>query len=96
MEKEVIVKWTIKETETAEILKLLPALAEATKKEPGNVYYAIYQSETNPHELILHERYTDAQAQEDHKNSAHYQAIVAGKIIPHLEAREVYVVKQLF
>jgi quinol monooxygenase YgiN len=95
MEKEVIVKWKIKETETAGILKLLPVLAEETKKEAGNVHYAIYQSENDPNELILHERYIDADAQEIHRNSEHYQSIVAGKIIPHLEVREVYVVKQL-
>lgn len=95
MEREVIVKWKIKETETAEILKLLPALAEETKKETGNVHYSIYQSENNPNELILHERYVDSEAQEAHRNSKHYQAIVVDKIIPFLEEREVYVVKKL-
>ena len=95
MEKEVIVKWKIQETETAGILKLLPTLAEKTKKEPGNIHYAIYQSENDPNELILHERYVDAEAQEAHRNSEHYQSIVVGKIVPHLEVREVYVVKQL-
>ena len=95
MEKEVIVKWKIKETEAAEILKLLPTLAEETKKEEGNTYYAIYQSESNPNELILHERYIDAAAQEVHRNSIHYKAIVADKILPYLEVREVYMVKKL-
>lgn len=95
MEKEVIVKWKIKETETTEILKLLPTLAEETRKEAGNLYYAIYQSESNPNELILHERYADAAAQEAHRNSKHYKAIVTDKIIPYLEAREVYIVKKL-
>jgi quinol monooxygenase YgiN len=95
MEKEVIVKWKIKETETAEILKLLPELAEKTKKEKGNIYYSVYQSEDNANELILHERYIDAQAQEAHRNSQHYQEIVVQKIAPHLEERIVYVVKKL-
>jgi len=95
MEKEVFVKWKIKETETVEILKLLPNLAEETRKEAGNLYYAIYQSENNPNELILHERYIDAAAQEAHRNSKHYQSIVMDKIIPYLEAREVYIVKKL-
>ncbi|MTH17731.1 putative quinol monooxygenase [Flavobacterium sp. LC2016-01] len=95
MEKEVIVKWKIKESETAEILKLLPELAEKTKKEEGNIYYAIYQSEDNPNELILHERYVDQQAQEIHRNSKHYQSIVVDQIAPYLEERTVYVVKKL-
>lgn len=96
MEKELIVKWKIKETETANVLELLAELADQTKKEKGNLAYAIYQSEKDPNEVILHERYADEEALEAHKNSDHYQTIVAGKIIPHLEAREILFVKQLF
>jgi quinol monooxygenase YgiN len=95
MEKELIVKWKIRETETAEILKLLPALVEATKNEEGNILYAIYQSEGNQNELILHERYVSEAALEIHKNSEHYQTIVVNRIIPHLEAREVSIVTKL-
>ena len=96
MEKEVIVKWNIKKTETSEILKLLPELAEKTRNEDGNVLYNIYQTEENPDQLILHERYRDATAMEVHKNSDHYKNIVAARIIPHLETREVFIVKKLF
>jgi len=96
MEKELIVKWKIKETETANVLELLAELADQTKKEKGNLAYAIYQSEKDPNEVILHERYADEEALEAHKNSDHYQTIVAGKIIPHLEVREILFVKQLF
>jgi len=96
MERELIVKWRIKETETASVLKLLPELVEKTKKEKGNLAYAIYQSEKDPNEIILHERYVNEEALDAHKNAAHYQTIVAGKIIPHLEVREVLFVKPLF
>jgi len=95
MEKELIVKWKIKESETARILELLPTLAENSKKEKGNLFYAIYQSENDPNELILHERYFDIEAAEVHKNSEHYQKIVVGEIIPHLEIREATIVKRL-
>lgn len=95
MQKELIVKWKIKETETAGVLNLLSELAAETKKEKGNLYYAIYQSETDANELILHECYADEEALDAHKNSVHYQTIVSGKIIPHLEVREVTFVKQL-
>ncbi|SEW02594.1 Quinol monooxygenase YgiN [Chryseobacterium wanjuense] len=95
MEKEVIVKWKIEETKIDEILTLLPTLAEETKKEEGNVHYAIYQSETDPNELILHERYRSPEAQEAHRNSKHYQSIVVEKIMPYLIEREVNVVKKI-
>ena len=95
MEKEIIVKWRIKKSETFRILKMLPELAEKSKNEKGNVSYAIYQSESDPNELILHEHYTDAGAAEAHKKSEHYQEIVVNEIIPHLEVREVILVKKL-
>lgn len=95
MERELIVKWKIKESETVRILELLPTLAEKTKEEKGNLFYAIYQSENDPNELLLQERYADVEAVEAHKNSEHYQKIVVDEIIPHLEIREVTIVKRL-
>jgi quinol monooxygenase YgiN len=96
MEKEVIVKWKIKETETPKILDLLAELAEKTRAEKGNLSYNIYQSVEDANVLILHERYADAEAAEAHRNSAHYQEIVAGQIVPQLEIREVSSVKKLY
>lgn len=96
MEKELIVKWKIKETETPGILNLLKQLVEQTRNEKGNLSYHIYQSVNDRNELFLQERYVDAEALEFHKNSAHYQEIVVGQIIPHLEIREVALLKRLF
>lgn len=91
----VIVKWRIKESETARVLALLPELAEKTRREPGSVSYAIYQSEGDARELILHEEYADTAAADAHRQSEHYGRIVTQQILPHLEAREVVVVKRL-
>jgi quinol monooxygenase YgiN len=96
MEKELFVKWKIRSTETARILKLLPALAEQTKKEKGNIFYSIYQSGSDPNEFIFHERYADEHAAESHKKSEHYLKIIAEQIIPYLEVREVTVVTKIF
>jgi quinol monooxygenase YgiN len=95
MEKEIIVKWKIRDSERARILALLPALAEKTRAEEGNVLYAVYQSESDLNVIILHERYKDEAAADAHKQSEHYQTIVAGEIIPCLETRDVTVVKKL-
>lgn len=96
MEKELIVKWKIRETETERILKLLPTLGAETRKERGNILYAVYQSESNPNELFLHERYASQEAVEIHKNSKHYREIVIDQIIPSLYIREVTNVKRIF
>lgn len=91
----VVVKWRIKEAAMARVLALLPELAERTRREPGNVSYAIYQSESSPTDLILHEEYADAAAADAHRRSEHYGRIVTQQILPHLELREVVVVKRL-
>lgn len=96
MEKELMVKWKIRETETQRILGLLPGLVEATRNEDGNIFYNIYQSVDDANVLILHERYANAEAVEVHKASAHYQETVAEQIIPYLEVREVSGVQKLF
>lgn len=95
MEKIVIVKWKLKESEAPRILEMLPELAEKTRNEEGNLSYTIYQSESDPRELILHEHYVDAAAAETHRQSQHYKRIVVNEIIPHLEVREVLSVKKL-
>jgi quinol monooxygenase YgiN len=94
MEKELVVKWKIKAAEVSGVLELLPEMAEKTRSEAGNIFYEVYRSESDPTEFILRERYVDEQAAEAHRNSEHYQQIVAAKIIPHLENREVMVVKR--
>lgn len=95
MKKMIIVKWKIEEPETVRILKLLPELVEQSRKEKGNVSYAIYQSGNDHNELILHEEYIDDAALESHKQSEHYQRIVVNQIIPHLAMRDVMPVKRL-
>lgn len=95
MSKEIIVRWKIREAEIPRILALLPELAAKTRNEAGNLSYAIYQAENHPGELILHERYADAAAVEAHRNSDHYQQIVATQITPYLDLREVIAVKPL-
>lgn len=95
MEKELIVRWIVKEDKTPQVLQLLQQAAEESRKEPGNLLYNIYQGEANPNEIILHERYRDEAAFEAHKNAAHYQNIVAGKIIPNLITRELIFVKKI-
>jgi len=96
MEKELIVKWTIRESETSRILGLLPELAAATKNEKGNLAYNIYEAADNVNVLVLHERYKDEEALDFHKNSAHYQETVVKQIIPYLENREVLLLNKLF
>ncbi|RZJ70598.1 putative quinol monooxygenase [Flavobacterium sp.] len=96
METEVLVKWKTKPDETQKVLELLEVAAQKSKLEPGNLLYESFQSEDDSTVIFLHERYADKTALEAHKNSQHYLEIVAGKILPLLEIREVIPVKKLF
>ncbi len=95
MNIELIVKWKIKESEVERILNLLPELAEKSRNEKGNLFYSVYQSESDASELVLHEKYGDLDAVEAHKNSEHYQSIVVKEVLPHLIVRDVIRVKKL-
>jgi quinol monooxygenase YgiN len=73
-------------------------LAEVAKKsvaEEGNLFYKVHQSNTEPNTLILFEGYKDEAAVAEHRNSAHFQTLVIGKIVPLLESREVVLATQL-
>ena len=96
MKKELIVKWKVKESALPEVMDLLPSLTAKSKAEAGNIFYTIYQSDSDPTELILHECYESEEALKAHKSADHYQELVVGKIIPQLIKREVSIVSKLF
>lgn len=85
----VIARWTIAEASLAEVLALLPQLQRKSLLEPGCLGYEILQSAKAPNTLVLIERYRDEQAIEAHRDSAHYRALVAGRIVPLLVERQV-------
>lgn len=95
MQKEIIAIWKVNASETPRVLKLLPELAARTRKEEGNLFYTVYQSKNDPNEFILHECYADQHAADAHRQSDHYQKIVVGEIVPHLESRTVTIVRKL-
>ena len=85
----IFAKWKVKKEELQTVLKLLPKLMEKSTNELGNLFYKIYQSNSETNTLILMESYKDEISIEIHKNSEHYQDIVVKQIIPLLENREV-------
>jgi putative intracellular protease/amidase/quinol monooxygenase YgiN len=95
MERSVLVRWKIRPSELERILGLLLELAEKSRAEPGNLQYLVFQSQSDPCEIFLIETYVDAEAAEAHRQSEHYQRIVAPAIIPSLDVREVTNVKAI-
>lgn len=91
----VIAKWKVKAGELNTVLELLPEVVKATLAEEGNLFYNIQQDQADPDLLLLTEGYKDTTAAAEHRNSAHFQSIVVGKIVPLLETREVHVTTPL-
>ncbi|HEY8960242.1 putative quinol monooxygenase [Chitinophaga sp.] len=87
----VFARWQVKEGQLETVLALLTVAAEKSRQEPGNLFYKLHQSITDPHTLVLFEGYADEPAANAHRESAHFQEIVVGKIVPLLAGREVIV-----
>lgn len=91
----IFAKWQVKNGELQTVLNLLPSLIEKSKNEEGNIFYKIYQDNSDSNTLILNESYKDMASIEVHKNSNHYQEIAVKEIIPLLENREVILASEV-
>ena len=88
-------KWQVKEGKLDHVLELLAEVAKKSTEEKGNLFYKVHQSNSDANTLILFEGYTDQSAVDEHRNSAHFQNLVIGNIIPNLENREVILALEL-
>lgn len=80
--------------ETVRLL-MLEAAAAVQQHEPGNLLYIGHQDPDDPAHFLFYEQYADQQALEAHRDSAHYQDVVVGKIAPLLAERKVTFYKLL-
>lgn len=85
----VVARYRTKPGEESEVLKLLDTMAEASRKEPGNIQYRVHQGAEDPRAVLLYEEYGDASDFEAHCATDHFQRIVVGEVVPRLEHREV-------
>jgi quinol monooxygenase YgiN len=74
-----------KEDEAAGVMK---QLAEATRQEPGCIYYIPVQSNEDPRDFMFYEQYRDEAALAEHGASEHFQRLAAGQLFGLLESRE--------
>jgi autoinducer 2-degrading protein len=74
---------------------MLEAAAAVRQHEPGNLLYVGHQDPADPAHFLFYEQYADQKALEAHRDSAHYQELVVGKIVPLLAERTVTFYKLL-
>jgi quinol monooxygenase YgiN len=71
-----------------EVAAALREMLPASRAEPGCLLYLVNRSTEDPDHFVLYEHYQDEQALQRHRESSHFQRIVAGQVIPKLAARE--------
>ncbi len=71
------------------VAALLGELAVATRTELKNLYYEFFRSPGDPDHFVILEQYRDADGLTVHRESAHFQRLGFGAIIPLLTRREV-------
>jgi len=85
----VFATWKVKEGQIETVLNLLKTVQDESVKEKGNLFYKIHQSNSDANTLVLSEGYNNEEAVTEHRNSAYFQDLVLGKIVPLLEKREI-------
>ncbi len=83
-EKTVVARAKIKAGKEGDFTDAAKKLVEATRQEPGNVYYMVYQSPVDPSEFIFYEIYEDDDAFGAHAGSEHFSTF-ANTIPPMLD-----------
>lgn len=91
----IFAKWQVRNGNLQTVLDLIPSLIKKSTSEEGNIFYKIYQDNSDRNTLILNESYKDMESIEAHKNANHYQEIAVKQIIPLLENRDVVLASEL-
>jgi quinol monooxygenase YgiN len=76
--KVIVARLIVKDGQEKAFIEVASKLVTATRQEPGNLFYSLYQSPLNPVEFIFYEEYTDDAAFQTHASSAHFAAFAEG------------------
>lgn len=85
----VVATYTAKRKHTERVARLLPTLAAASRREPGNISYAAARDLERPQVFTIVEVYVDADAFTAHRQSDHFSSICKTQIMPLLRSRDV-------
>jgi quinol monooxygenase YgiN len=89
----IVARWQPLPEAYAEVMEIVGQLRPQSLAEPGCLGYQVFESADEPRTILILEHYRDAEALESHKLSAHYQALVVGRVLPLLAERKVEVLQ---
>lgn len=85
----VVARAIVKEGQEVAFADVAKVLVEATRKEPGCIFYNLYQSPMDPKSFIFYEEYKDDAAFASHGSSEHFKAFAGA--IPDMLAEELII-----
>lgn len=85
----VLAHWQVREGHLDHVLAQVVEVRTASLAEPGCLGYEVFRATDATDTLLLVERYRDHAAIQAHRESAHYQTLVVGPILPLLAQRRV-------
>ena len=80
--------WRANEGEEERIARICGQMTAPSREEPGNLFYQSHRSPEDPRLFYLYEQYEDEAGYQAHQDTEHFQRLVVGEAIPHLESRE--------
>jgi quinol monooxygenase YgiN len=83
----VVAQALVKEGQETVFIDAAKAVVEATRREPGCLFYSFYQSPQDPRSFIFYEEYEDEAALKTHASSDHFK--VFAEAISDLLAEEL-------
>ncbi len=75
----------------ARLVADLAPIVAATRAEPGNRGIEVVRDSSDPHHLVLVERWADEEALAEHRRTSHFTEGIVGSIAPRLAGREVMI-----
>src|ERR1700733_15207817 len=88
-ELQVIARHTIAPGNEDQVYDLLPHLIAGARSEPGNLAFDAYPALDDRSNYVLLERYVSREAFAEHRETAHFNEIMLGKILPLLANRVI-------
>ena len=73
----IVVKFTVRPERSEEWLDLVQEFTQATRNEPGNIFFEWSRSVDTPHQFVLVEAFRDGDAGAAHVNSEHFKTAMA-------------------
>jgi quinol monooxygenase YgiN len=80
--------WRANEGEEDRVARVIEEMTPPSRAEPGNLFYQGHRSPDDARLFFLYEQYVDEAGYQAHMDSDHFQRLVVGEAIPHLESRE--------